>query len=288
MTDFVIYTDSGCDLSPALLAEWGVCSSSLTFRFEDEDREYSSGDMTVRAFYDRMRAGGIAKTAAINIGNFLDAFEPLLQQGKDILYLGFSSALSTTFNSSVIAARQLAAQYPERRIITIDTLSASAGQGMLVYLAKEKKLQGATLEETAAYIEEIKLHICHWVTVDDLEYLKRGGRVSPTVALVGNALGIKPLIHVDNSGGLVNVGKIRGRKKALATLADRYGELAIEPAGGVVFISHSDCLEDAEYLAGLLRERHGITVQIITDIGTVIGAHTGPGTVALFFTGRER
>lgn len=288
MTDFVIYTDSGCDLSPALLAEWGVRSSSLTFRFEDEDREYSSGDMTVRAFYDRMRAGGIAKTAAINIGNFLDAFEPLLQQGKDILYLGFSSALSTTFNSSVIAARQLAAQYPERRIITIDTLSASAGQGMLVYLAKEKKLQGATLEETAAYIEEIKLHICHWVTVDDLEYLKRGGRVSPTVALVGNALGIKPLIHVDNSGGLVNVGKIRGRKKALATLADRYGELAIEPAGGVVFISHSDCLEDAEYLAGLLRERHGITVQIITDIGTVIGAHTGPGTVALFFTGRER
>lgn len=288
MADFVIYTDSGCDIAPSLLADWGVRSCSLTFRFDDEDREYSSEDMTVRAFYDRMRAGGTAKTAAINIGNFLDAFEPLLQQGQDILYLGFSSALSTTFNSSVIAARQLAAQYPERRIVTIDSLSASAGQGMLVYLAREKKQQGATLDETAAYIEDTKLHICHWVTVDDLEYLKRGGRISPTVALVGNALGIKPLIHVDNSGSLVNVGKVRGRKKALATLADKYGELAVKPAEGAVFISHSDCLEDAEYLAGLLHERHGIKVQIITDIGTVIGAHTGPGTVALFFTGKER
>ena len=288
MTDFVIYTDSGCDIASALLADWGVRSSSLTFRFEDEDREYSSEDMTVRAFYDRMRAGGAAKTAAINIGNFLDAFEPLLQQGLDILYLGFSSALSTTFNSAAIAARQLAAQYPERRIITIDSLSASAGQGMLVYLAKERKQQGATLEETAAYVEEMKLRVSHWFTVDDLEYLKRGGRVSPTVAFLGNALGIKPVLHVDNSGSLINISKIRGRKKALAALADKYGELAVTPAEGTVFISHSDCLADAEYLAGLLRERHGITVQIITDIGTVIGAHTGPGTVALFFIGRER
>ena len=288
MADFVIYTDSGCDIASALLADWGVRSSSLTFRFEDEDREYSSEDMTVRAFYDRMRAGGIAKTAAINIGNFLDAFEPLLQQGLDILYLGFSSALSTTFNSAAIAARQLAAQYPERRIITIDSLSASAGQGLLVYLAKERKQQGATLEETAAYIEEMKLRISHWFTVDDLEYLKRGGRVSPTVAFLGNALGIKPVLHVDNSGSLINISKIRGRKKALAALADKYGELAVTPAEGTVFISHSDCLADAEYLAGLLQERHGITVQLITDIGTVIGAHTGPGTVALFFIGRER
>jgi len=288
MADFMIYTDSGCDIASALLADWGVRSSSLTFRFEDEDREYSSEDMTVRAFYDRMRAGGAAKTAAINIGNFLDAFEPLLQQGLDILYLGFSSALSTTFNSAAIAARQLAAQYPERRIITIDSLSASAGQGMLVYLAKERKQQGATLEETAAYVEEMKLRVSHWFTVDDLEYLKRGGRVSPTVAFLGNALGIKPVLHVDNSGSLINISKIRGRKKALAALADKYGELAVTPAEGTVFISHSDCLADAEYLAGLLRERHGITVQIITDIGTVIGAHTGPGTVALFFIGRER
>lgn len=288
MADFVIYTDSGCDISPALLSDWGVGCSSLTFRFEDEDREYSNNDMTVQTFYDRMRAGGIAKTAAINIGNFLDAFESILQQGQDILYLGFSSALSTTYNSAVIAAKQLAAQYPERRVITIDTLSASAGQGMLVYLAKEKKLQGASLDETAAYVEDCKLRISHWFTVDDLEYLKRGGRVSPTVAFLGNALGIKPVLHVDTNGRLINISKIRGRKKALAALADKYTELAANPGSGVIFISHSDCLQDAEYLSELLRERHGVSVQLTTDIGTVIGAHTGPGTVALFFVGKER
>lgn len=288
MNDFVIYTDSGSDISPALLAEWNVGWSSLFFRFDGEDKEYTSTDMPVREFYDRMRAGGCAKTAAISIGNFLDAFEPLLQQGKDILYLGFSSALSTTYNSAAIAAAQLAAQYPERKVITVDTLAASAGQGLLVHLAVEKKACGATLEETAAYIESIKLKLCHWVTVDDLEYLKRGGRISPTVAFVGNALGLKPQIHVDNEGKLVSVAKIRGRRKSLAALADKYTELAAYPAGGVVYISHSDCEEDAQALADLLKEQHGVTVRLITDIGTVIGAHTGPGTVALFFIGKER
>ena len=288
MNDYIVYTDSGCDISPELLAEWGVGWSSLTFRFENENIEYTSTDMAVGEFYDRMRAGGIAKTSAVNIGNFVDAFEPLLQQGKDILYLGFSSALSTTYNSAVIAARQLSAQYPERKIITIDSLAASAGQGLLVYLASEKKKSGAAIDETAAYVEEIRQQICHWFTVDDLEYLKRGGRVSPTVALVGNVLGIKPVLHVDNEGRLVNVAKIRGRKKALAALAEKYAELAAQPESGTVFISHSDCAEDASALADLLYEKHKVRVQLITDIGTVIGAHAGPGTVALFFVGRER
>lgn len=288
MNNYIVYTDSGCDISPELLAEWGVGWSSLTFRFEDENIEYTSTEMAVGDFYDRMRSGGIAKTSAINIGNFIDAFEPLLKQGNDILYLGFSSALSTTCNSAVIAARQLATQYPERRIITIDSLAASAGQGLLVYLASEKKKSGATLDETAAYIEGVRGDICHWFTVDDLEYLKRGGRVSPTVAFVGNVLGIKPVLHVDNEGRLVNVAKIRGRKKALAALAEKYAELAVQPESGAVFISHSDCAEDAKALADLLYEHHKVSVQLITDIGTVIGAHTGPGTVALFFVGRER
>lgn len=288
MSEFVIYTDSGCDIAPEILADWGVEWSSLSFRFEDEEREYISGDMSVKDFYDRMRAGGSAKTAAINIGTFLDAFEPILQRGKDILYIGFSSALSTTFNSAAIAAKQLAAQYPERKVIAVDSLCASAGQGMLVYLAVQKQQSGAPIEETAAYVEETKLSICHWVTVDDLEYLKRGGRISPTVAFVGNALGLKPQIHVDNSGSLVSVSKVRGRKKAVAALVDKYGELACEPSDGVVFISHSDCEDDAKSLADLLHERYGVSVQIITYIGTVIGAHTGPGTVALFFVGKER
>lgn len=288
MNDFVLYTDSGCDIAPHLLERWGVSWSSLTFRFEDEDVEHTGADMPVDTFYGRMRTGGIAKTSAINIGTFIDAFEPLLQQGKDILYLSFSSALSTTCNSALIAAQQLSAQYPQRRIVAVDSLAASAGQGLLVYLASEKRRSGATLDETAAYVEGIRGEICHWFTVDDLEYLKRGGRVNPAVAFVGNVLGIKPVLHVDDEGRLINISKIRGRKKALAALAEKYAELAVQPESGTVFISHSDCADDANTLAGFLRERHGVEVRLITDIGPVIGAHTGPGTVALFFVGRER
>lgn len=288
MNDFVVYTDSGCDITPEILAQWGVAWSSLSFLFEDEEVEYTSQDMSVKEFYDRMRAGASAKTAAVNIGTFQDAFERILQQGKDILYIGFSSALSTTVNSAAIAAKQLAAQYPERKVIVVDSLCASAGQGMLVYFAAQKRDEGATIEETTAYLEGMKLSIAHWVTVDDLEYLKRGGRISPTVAFVGNALGLKPQIHVDNSGSLVSVSKVRGRKKSVAALADKYGELAKDPNSGVVFISHSDCEEDAKMLADLIEERYGVSTQIITYIGTVIGAHTGPGTVALFFVAKER
>ena len=288
MSNFVLYTDSGCDISPELLAEWGVSFTSLIFRFEDDGVEHTVTDMSVTDFYDRMRAGGVAQTSAINIGMFIDAFEPILEQGKDILYLGFSSGLSTTYNSAAIAAEQLSSQYPDRKVITIDSLCASAGQGLLLYHAVQKQRSGATIEETAAYLEDLKLQLCHWVMVDDLEYLKRGGRVSSTAAFVGNALGIKPQIHVDNNGKLVNMAKVRGKKKAIAALADKYAELAVDCAGGTVFISHSDCREDADLLAAILQERFGVTVQLITYIGTVIGAHTGPGTLALFFIGKER
>lgn len=288
MSDFVIYTDSGCDISPELLAQWGVQWSSLTFHFVDEEIEYSGADMSAGTFYERMRAGGVAKTAAINIGVFEDAFEKILQQGQDVLYLGFSTGLSTTANSACIAAQQLAAQYPERRVVVVDTLAASAGQGLLVYIAKELQREGKTIDEIAARIEELKFNLAHWFTVDDLEYLKRGGRISPTVAFLGNALGLKPLLHVDNEGKLISMAKIRGRKKALLSLADKYSELAQTPSEGTVFISYADCREDAETVANTLKERHGVTVQLLTDIGPVIGAHAGPGTVALFFLGRER
>lgn len=288
MSNYVIFTDSGCDIKPALLKEWGVHYSSLTFQFENEGVEYSNEDMPIKDFYDRMRAGGIAKTSAINVGTFLTAFEELLKQGKDILYLGFSSGLSTTYNSGAMAAQQLQAQYPERKIITVDTLSASAGQGLLVYLTLQKKNAGATIEEAAAYAEGLKLNIYHWVTVDDLVYLKRGGRISPTVAFVGNILGIKPMIYVDNEGKLLNVAKARGRKAALKALADKYGEIAQDAENGTVFISHSDCLEDVNALGQILKERYHAKFEVITDIGTVIGAHTGPGAIALCFVAKGR
>ncbi|MBQ8382592.1 MAG: DegV family protein [Clostridia bacterium] len=288
MKDFVIITDSACDVKPALLAEWGVENIELSFRFDADDRDYFNCDMPIRRFYDRMRGGDIAKTAAINPERFANTFEPFLQQGKDVLHLSFSSGLSITCNSARLAAEELTEKYPERKIIVVDTLAASAGQGLLVYLTAQKQKEGCTIEEVADYAEQMKLQICHWVTVDDLVYLKRGGRISPTVALVGKALGIKPIIHVDNDGKLVSVSKVRGRKHALATVAEKYTELAKDPAGGTVFISHGDCLEDAEKVAELVETATGAKTALITDIGPVIGAHAGPGTIALFFVGKER
>ena len=288
MSNFVIHTDSGCDISPEVLAQWGVPFSSLTFRFNDDDKEYANGDMSFADFYQKMRDGGIAKTAAVNTETFKASFEKTLKEGKDVLYLGFSSGLSTTYNSARIAAAELNKSYPDRKVITVDTLCASAGGGLIVRLALDKMAEGATIEETAEYATSLVPKLCHWFTVDDLVYLKRGGRVSPTVAFVGNMLGIKPVLHVDNEGHLTNVAKVRGRKTAIQTLADKYGALAEQLDSDKVYISHGDCLGDAEELAKILKERYGATVSIITYVGAVIGAHSGPGTLALFFIGKER
>ena len=288
MSNFVIHTDSGCDISPEMLAQWGVPFASLTFRFNGEDKEYANGDMSTDVFYQKMRDGGIAKTAAVNTETFKASFEKTLKEGKDVLYLGFSSGLSTTYNSARIAAAELCESYPDRKVITVDTLCASAGGGLIVRLALDKMEEGATIEETAEYANSLVQKICHWFTVDDLVYLKRGGRVSPTVAFVGNMLGIKPVLHVDNEGHLTNVAKVRGRKTAIQTLADKYGALADQLDSDKVYISHGDCLEDAEALAKILKDRYGATVSIITYVGAVIGAHSGPGTLALFFVGKER
>lgn len=288
MSNFVIFTDSACDIKAHQLNEWGVQYINLTFRFDGEDKDYSDNEMDITEFYNRMRAGGIAKTAAINPISFSTAFEEVFKQGKDILYLGFSSGLSTTFNSSKMAAEELIEKYPDRKILTIDTLCASAGQGLLVYLATQKKNSSATMEEVAAYIEEMKLQICHWFTVDDLVYLKRGGRISPAVAFVGGLLGIKPVLHVDDEGKLVSVAKVRGRKAALNALADKFDELAVNTSGGTIYISHGDCISDVKELENILNTRHGVKFDIITHVGAVIGAHAGPGTIALFFVGNNR
>ena len=288
MHNYVIHTDSGCDIRPELLWQWGVSCTDLTLTFEGENKEYACPDISVTEFYDKMRQGGVAKTAAANIDAFEKAFEPYLQQGHDILYLGFSSGLSTTYNSAHIAAQQLLEKYPQRKILTVDTLAASAGQGLLLYLAVQKRNDGATIEEVAGYVENLVLNLSHWFTVDDLEYLKRGGRVSPTVAFVGSLLGIKPVLHVDDEGHLIKVTTTRGRKKAIEALADKYSELATKPSDGVVFISHADCIQDAQNLAQMLNDRFGVTVELITDIGPIIGAHAGPGTLALFFVAQKR
>ena len=288
MNEYIIMTDSACDIKPEILAEWGVPFKSLTFRFDGSDTEYTDQDIPATEFYAKMRGGSVAKTAAVNSEAFLTLFEEALAAGKDVLYLGFSSGLSTTFNSARIASLELRERYPDRTVRVIDTLAASAGFGLLVYLAVEKKKAGATLDEVADYIEEIKWKLCLWFTVDDLVYLKRGGRISPTAAFVGNVLGIKPVLHMDNEGHLINMLKVRGRKTAVATLADQYGKLAEDLAGGTVFISHADCMSDVEELSSLLSTRYGAKVHHVTDVGPVIGAHAGPGTLALFFIGKEK
>ncbi len=283
---FVIHTDSCCDISAEILQEWKVRCTQLRFRFDET--EYTNKDMAEPAFYDRMREGGIAKTSAANMADFKADFEQTLQEGMDILYLAFSSGLSTTCNSARLAAEELKESYPERTVTVVDTLAASAGQGMLVKLAADKKAAGASLAECAAYIEENKLHLSHWFTVEDLVYLKRGGRVSPTAAFFGNMLSIKPVMHVDNDGHLIPVLKVRGRKSSLQTILKKYEETALHPNEGPVYISHGDCRADAEALAAMVESKHGVKVEIITYVGPVIGAHSGPGTLALFFLAKER
>lgn len=288
MNNYKIYTDSACDIKKEILTLWEVSSASLTLRFTDSDVEYKNDEMDIKDFYAKMTEGKIAKTAAINVETFTSLFEPALKEGFDVLYLGFSSGLSTTYNSGRLAAEALKAKYPERKIITVDSLCASAGQGLLLRLALNRKNEGKTIEEVRDYIESVKLNICHWFTVSDLVYLKRGGRINPAVAFVGNMLGIKPVLHVDNEGHLVNVTKVRGRRAAILALADKYTQLANGSGENLVYISHADCEADANELAKIIFEKHGVKTEIITDVGPVIGAHSGPGTLALFFVGNER
>lgn len=288
MNNYVIFTDSGCDLSVETLEKWQVKHAPLSFVFEGEEKSYSNYDLTAKEFYDRMRGGAVAKTSAINVDAFKESFEPELEKGNDILYLGFSSGLSGTFNAARIAAEELGEKYPDRKILTVDSLSASAGFGMLLFLTVEEKSKGASIEQAAQFAQETRENLCHWFTVDDLEYLKRGGRISPTVAFVGGVLGIKPVLHMDNEGHLVNKFKVRGRKNAVKALADKLGELGIDVQKGPIFISHGDCPADVEYLKQLIMEKYGADVGIVADVGPVIGAHSGPGTLALFFLGKER
>ena len=288
MSEYMIFTDSSCDIPESTLEQWNVKELKLTFHFTDSEKEYTNSDIPAKKFYDLMREGKVAKTSAVNMETFKQAFEPVLKEGKDLLYIGFSSGLSNTVNAGQLAANELLESYPERKIIVVDTLCASAGQGLLVRLAVDKRDSGASLEELAAYLEENKLHLCHEFTVDDLVYLKRGGRVSPTVALIGTMLSIKPVMHVDNEGHLIKVGQVRGRKAALKALVNKYSEKALDPEHGLIFICQADCMDDAKRVEEMIQARHNNNVDMIVYTGQVIGAHSGPGTLALFYLGKER
>ena len=290
MSDFVIMTDSSCDLPAALAEEMEL--TVLPLYVDVDGQKYTNyldeREISFAEIYAKLRTKCPAKTSAVNMNDFMEPMESLLAAGKDVLYIGFSSGLSGTYNAGVLAARELSEKYPERKIYTVDSLCASMGQGLLVWHAWNEKRKGATIEQVRDFTEQTKLHLCHWFTIDDLMFLKRGGRVSGATAVVGSMLSIKPVMHVDNDGHLIKVDTARGRKASIKALADKAGKLGYNLSDQTVFISHGDCIDDANYLADIMRTRYGVKDVVISYVGPVIGAHSGPGTVALFFLGSER
>ena len=290
MRDFVIMTDSCCDMTAQTAKDLGLVVLPLSLQMGDNVyRNWLDGrDIGFEDFYARIRAGETAITSAVNVGDFEVEMRKVLDDGKDILCINFSSALSTTYQSAVIAADELRQEYPEAKICVVDSLCASLGQGLLLYLCVQEKRKGRSIGEVRAYAEATKGSICHWFTVDDLNHLTRGGRISGATALFGTMLSIKPVMHVDDEGRLVPVSKARGRKASLLALVDRMAETAVDPASGPVFISHGDCEGDALFVAGEITRRFGNKDIYINYVGPVIGNHSGPGTMALFFVGTKR
>ena len=285
--NYRIVTDTCCDFPQEMYKELDLGVVNLTVTYNGVDYNTYT-EQWLKEMFDGLRNGADAKTCAVNPEGWRGVIEPELKQGKDVLVMAFSSGLSTTYQSAVIAAEELKEEYPERTINVVDTLCASLGQGLLVYYACQKRDEGLSLQELTQWVEDNKLHLCHWVTVDDLMYLKRGGRVSATTALMGTMLQIKPIIHVDDAGKLINVGKARGRKASLDTVVKKMVETQIPGANDTVFICHGDCLEDAQYVEKVLKEQHGVKNVFIYYVGAVIGSHSGPGTIALFFLGEKR
>ena len=287
MRDYVITVNSTVDLQKEWLQERSVPVIPLKYTIDNETYTDMEG-LSAKEFFAKIREGKMATTSQINPEEAKAQLEPFLKEGKDVLHLGFSSGLSGTYNSMRIAGEELKEEYPDAKIIVIDTLCACLGEGLLLYKALQVKESGKTIEETAKWVEENKLHICHNVTVDDLFHLHRGGRISKASAVLGSVVQIKPIIHMDENGKLQVIGKERGRKKSLNKIVD----MAVEQIKGwdndIAMITHGDCLEDAEYVAKLVREKLGIENILINNIGTVIGSHTGPGVVAVFVMGNKR
>jgi len=287
MHTYQIITDSACDLPKAMLQELGITASPLHVLFRDENLP-DSVDEGLKEIYDGLRHGEKTQTSAVNLEGWATAMEAVLTAGQDVLVLAFSSGLSTTYQSAVIAAEELRERYPQRSIRVVDTLSAALGQGLLVWYTCKKRDEGLSLDELADWVEDHKLHLCHWFTVNDLMYLKRGGRISATTAMVGTMLQIKPVLHMDDEGHLINMAKARGRKASIEALAKKFDELRGAWENETVFICHGDCLEEAQQLKELVLRRQGVKNVFVGNLGAVIGSHAGPGTLALFFMGDHR
>lgn len=290
MRRFALVTDSVIDAPAEFFTENDVRYVPLSFTLEGVGTVVDDFGKTVpyQEFYKALREGKNVSTSQGNMEYFLQVFRELLEAGQDIVYVGFSSGLSGSYNSGSMAAQELAPQYPDRKIFCIDTKAAAGGHGLLARHAQEMRDQGASAEETAKWVTDTMMKVCHWVTVDDLHYLQRGGRVSKTAAVMGSLIGIKPIIYVDNDGKLIPCHKVRGRRQSLEYLAAKLRDTIVNPAGQTVRISHGDCLEDAEYLKQVILDTTAVQRVEIDMLDNVIGAHAGPGTVALFFIGQKR
>lgn len=289
MNDFVIFTDSSCDLSLNLLKELDINFLGLICNHNNKEYIDDFGQsLSYKDFYNDLREGAFASTAQINAFRFTEAFEPFVKEGKSILYIAFSSALSGTYNSSLIAREDLLEKYPGADITIIDSKSASGGIGLLVYHAGLKKKDGKSKDQIVDWLNENILKTCHVFTVDSLEHLKRGGRISATAAAIGSLLSIKPVLHVNNNGELKNFAKAKGRKKAIKMLLEQLEKHITNPEDQTIFINHADCYEDAENLANMIREKFNVKDIIINYIGLAIGAHTGAGLMSLYFLGNTR
>ena len=286
MNTYRIVTDSCCDFTREQYENLNLIWVPLTLRYKGEEIDGYTEPAELHDFYDGIRSGEMPTTAAVNPESWANAMEIALKDDQDVLCMTFTSALSTTHQSAVIAASELREKYPQRKINVVDSLCAALGQGLLIWYACQKRDEGLSLEELTAWVEETKLHICHWVTVDDLSHLKRGGRISATTALVGTMLNIKPIIYVDNDGHLINCAKVRGRKAAIDLLANKLMETGTD--FDTVFIGHGDCPDDAAALEAILKEKCGVKNVITGYVGPVIGAHTGPGVLVVFFMGTHR
>lgn len=288
MRDYMILTDSCCDLPAQMVEELGIRVLPLSFVMDGKEyfNHSDNRDIAPKDFYDKLRGGSLGTTSAVSVGAFQEVMTEAAQAGKDVLCIAFSSALSTTYQSACIAAEDVMAAYSDCTISVVDSRSASLGQGMLVYLTVQEKRKGATLAQAAAFAEETKHRICQWFTVDDLNHLKRGGRISAATALLGSMLQMKPILKVDEEGRLVSISKVRGRKAAIQALVQKMEELVTD--SGLIFISHGDCPEEAEALGAAIKERFSVEPQLIEFVGPVIGNHAGPGTIALFFMGKEK
>ena len=286
---YSIVTEVTCDLPASYLEQHGVAPIPMVYTLDGTVYDGSTPEPPLSEFYDRMRHGILAKTSANSPGHTAHYFEQELQKGNDVLYLGFSSGLTSGYQNALLARDELLERYPGARIICVDSLCASMGQGLFVDYVVRKKEEGASLEEAARAAEEIRLHVCHYFTVDDLNHLYRGGRVSRTAAVFGTMLGIKPVMHVDDEGHLIPHAKVRGRRASLDALVTGMGQkLCEEYPNPYVFISHGDAEEDAKYVAAQVKAKVGLECRIMNPIGQIIGTHSGPGTVALFFLGRDR